>query len=70
MGNFQHRRNTVGCKMINEKEESRLASSAAKKKIIKKNENWKEKCKDCEVLKLEMGCAFGCEMLKASNKKN
>ena len=36
---------------------------------VKKEENWKDICKNCEVLRLDLGCGFGCEIVKMSIKK-
>ncbi len=60
MDDFQHRRNTVGCeKMNNETDEV----------SVKKEENWKDICKNCEVLRLDLGCGFGCEIIASKLKK-
>lgn len=34
------------------------------KKTTKIEENWKEICKNCEVLKLQLDCGFGCEIVR------
>jgi hypothetical protein len=34
------------------------------KKTIKIEENWKELCKNCHVLKLQLGCGYGCEIVR------
>jgi hypothetical protein len=26
--------------------------------------NWKEICKNCHVLKLQLGCGYGCEIIR------
>jgi sulfatase maturation enzyme AslB (radical SAM superfamily) len=55
--------------MMNNKDGSRDVAPAAKNKAAKKEENWMEICKDCKVLKLEMGCGFGCEMTEESLRR-
>lgn len=44
------------------------AAPAAKKKAAK-NEDWKEICRDCEILKKGNNCFYGCEIIKAALKK-
>jgi hypothetical protein len=34
------------------------------KKTTKIEENWKEICKNCHVLKLQLGCGYGCEIVR------
>jgi hypothetical protein len=63
MNDFQHRRNTVGRDiMSNEVDGGGVAP-------VRKKENWKEICKDCDVLKLDLGCGFGCEIIISNTKK-
>jgi hypothetical protein len=35
---------------------------------FEKKENWKEICKGCEVLRLDMRCSFGCDIVRMSLK--
>jgi hypothetical protein len=35
-----------------------------------KKENWKEICKGCEILRLDMKCSFGCDIIRLALKTN
>jgi hypothetical protein len=58
-GNFQHRRKTVG------RDKVRKDKNGGNKQ----NEDWKEICKDCEILKKGNNCYYGCEIIKAALRK-
>jgi len=40
-----------------------------KKSRIVNVEDWKEICKDCEILKRGNNCFYGCEIIKAALRK-
>jgi hypothetical protein len=44
-----------------------IAPAKIKKAAI--NEDWKEICKDCEILKTGNNCFYGCEIIKAALRK-
>ena len=66
---FQQRRKTVGRDKMSENKDSREITPVKEKKDINKDEDWKELCKDCEILKLYNDCTFGCELVKKSLKR-
>lgn len=66
---FQQRRNTVGRDRMSKNKDDREVVPAKEKKGQNKDEDWKELCKDCEILKLYNDCTFGCELVKKSLKR-
>jgi hypothetical protein len=66
---FQHRRKTVGSEMMNKDEKSRRVAPAKKEEATCENEDWKNICEKCEILRLYNDCTFGCELVKASLEK-
>ena len=58
---------------MNKGKYGRSVEPANEKEATKRDEDWKEMCKDCEILRLYNDCTFGCEfvrnVLKKSNKK-
>ncbi len=65
---FQHSSNTVGCDIVGKRKKGGGVAPAVKKKATE-NEDWKEICKDCEILKKGNNCFYGCEIIKAVLKK-
>ena len=65
MGDLQHRRKTVGSDRMNKCKEKRSVAPADEEEATNRNEDWKEMCKDCEILRLYHDCTFGCELVKA-----
>jgi hypothetical protein len=47
---------------------SKDGGNAGKKKDTKK-EDWKEICRDCEILKKGNNCFYGCEIIKDALKE-
>jgi hypothetical protein len=37
--------------------------------LAAENEDWKEICKDCEIIKKGNNCFYGCEIIKAALRK-
>ena len=58
---------------MNKGKYSRSVAPANEKDATKRDEDWKEICKDCEIFRVCNDCTFGCEfiknVLKKSNKK-
>lgn len=66
---FQQRRKTVGRDRMSKSKECGGIEPAEEKKAKSKDEDWKELCKDCEILRLYNDCTFGCELVSNSLKK-
>ena len=69
MDDLQHSRKTVGRDMMSKSKDRRRVAPANEEKATKRDEDWKEMCKDCEILKLYNDCTFGCERVKASLRR-
>jgi hypothetical protein len=54
--------------MNNNKEEKSVASGK-EKKATKKDDDWREICRDCEILCRFSDCVFGCEFIMDSQKR-
>jgi len=54
---------------MSKSKDSRRVAPAKEKKATNKDEDWKEMCKDCEILRLYNDCTFGCELVKDSLKR-
>ena len=54
---------------MGQSKEGRSVAPANGKKATKKDRDWKEICKDCDIVRLGNDCTFGCEFLKASLRK-
>jgi len=54
---------------MSKNKDSRGVAPAKEKKAISKDEDWKELCKDCEILRLYNDCTFGCELVNKSLKR-
>ncbi|MEE9150641.1 MAG: hypothetical protein V3U20_02255 [Thermoplasmata archaeon] len=54
---------------MSKSKESRRVAPASEKKATKKDEDWREMCKDCEILRLYNECTFGCELVNNSLKR-
>jgi hypothetical protein len=54
---------------MSKSKDSRRVAPAKEKKATNKDEDWKEMCKDCEILRLYNDCTFGCELVKNSLKR-
>ena len=67
-GRFQHSSNTVGCDIVEKSKMGGNVTPAEKKKAIR-NEDWKDICKNCEILKKGNNCFYGCEIIKAALRK-
>ena len=67
-GEFQHSSNTVGCDRVEKCKKGGNVAPAAKKKATI-NEDWKDICKNCEILKKGNECVYGCEIIKAALRK-
>jgi len=48
----------------------RRVAPANEKEATIRDEDWKEMCKDCEILRLYNDCTFGCEFVKNVLKKS
>jgi hypothetical protein len=68
-GDFQHRRKTVGRDIMNNSKEECNVAHKNEKKATKKDENWREICKDCDILSRFSDCTFGCEFIMDSQKR-
>jgi hypothetical protein len=64
LAGFQHSSNTVGCDLVRKGKKGGEKTPAEKR-----NEDWKEICKNCEILKKGNNCFYGCEIIKAALKK-
>jgi hypothetical protein len=47
----------------------RKVAPADEEEATKKDEDWKDTCKDCEIRRLYLDCSFGCELVKTSLRK-
>jgi hypothetical protein len=65
---FPTQKKTVGRDSMNNCKEERYVASANEKKAIKKDDDWREICKDCEILSRFSDCVFGCEFIMDSQK--
>jgi hypothetical protein len=54
---------------MNNSKEKRSVDSANEKKATKKYDDWKEICRDCEILSRFSDCTFGCEFIMDSQKR-
>lgn len=54
---------------MNNTKKNRGIAPAKKEKATDENEDWKEICENCEILRLYHGCTYGCELVKASLNK-
>jgi hypothetical protein len=54
---------------MNKSKNSRKVAPANEKEATNRDEDWKEMCKDCEILRLYNDCKFGCEFVKNVLKK-
>lgn len=68
LGELQHSSNTVGSDRMKKSKKGGNVAPAEKKKATR-NEDWKEICKDCEILKKGNNCYYGCEIIKAALRK-
>lgn len=66
---FQHRRNTVGCDKMSKSKESESVAHTHEKEATIKEKDWRMICKDCEIIQLDSGCIFGCELVSSSLRR-
>jgi hypothetical protein len=55
---------------MNKSKNSRKVAPSNEKEATNRDEDWKEMCKDCEILRLYNDCKFGCEFVKNVLKKS
>ena len=54
---------------MNNSKYEKIVASVNEKKATKKDDDWKEICKDCEIFSRFSDCTFGCEFIMDSQKR-
>jgi hypothetical protein len=54
---------------MNISKENRSIAPGKEKNAIKKDDDWREICKDCEILSRFSDCTFGCEFIMDLQKR-
>jgi hypothetical protein len=54
---------------MNDTKEERVNANKKEKKATKKDDDWREICKDCDILSRFSDCTFGCEFIMESQKR-